>query len=279
MEQRLDTSGPHGFESLLGRQAECGALDAMVTAIRAGESRTLVLRGDAGVGKTALLDYAVESAAELRVHRVVGVESEMELAFAALHQLCAPGLDQPDRLDRLPGPQGDALRTVFGLSTGTPPDRLLVGLAVLGLLAQLAEERPLLCVVDDAQWLDRASAQVLEFVTRRLGAESVGMLFATRNRTGRSGGPPDLVVTGLATDDARALLDSVVRFGLDERVRDRIVTETGGNPLALIELPRGLDFDPAGRRLRAAGRALRCRDGSRTASWPGSGPCRTTPGC
>ncbi len=196
-----------------------------------------MMRGEAGVGKTALLNYAIESASDLRVVRAVGVESEMELAFAALHLLCAPMLD---RLDRLPVPQREALEVVFGLSVGAAPDRFLVGLAVLSLLAEVAEERPLVCVVDDAQWLDRASAQVLAFVARRLVAESLAVLFAAREPDEEFRGLPELEVQGLGTDDARALLGSVVRFLLDERVRDRIVAETRGNPLALLELPRGL---------------------------------------
>ena len=169
--------------------------------------------------------------------RAVGVESEAELAFAALHQLCAPLLD---RLERLPGPQRNALRTTFGLSAGAAPDRFLVGLAVLGLLSDAAEERPLLCVVDDAQWLDRASAQVLAFVARRLLAESVVMLFAAREQSDVFAGLPELVVEGLRGADARSLLVSVVPGRLDEGVADQLLAETRGNPLALLELPRGL---------------------------------------
>jgi len=196
----------------------------------------LVLRGEAGVGKTALLEYLIEAAADLRVVRAAGVESEMELAYAGLHQLCAPMLKQ---LDRLPAPQRDALQIVFGLSEGPAPDRFLVGLAVLSLLSEVAEERPLLCVVDDAQWLDRASVQVLGFVARRLFAEPVGLAFAARAGEELQG-MPELDVRGLPDADARALLGSVVGFLLDERIRDRIVAETRGNPLALLELPRGL---------------------------------------
>src|SRR3954470_21649538 len=162
---------------LLGRRSESKTLDRLLEAVRAGESRALVLRGAPGVGKTALLEYVVERATGCRVARAAGVQSEMELAFAGLHQLCAPMLD---RLDRLPGPQRDALRTAFGMSAGAPPDRFLVGLAVLSLLADVAEERPLMCIVDDAQWLDQISAQVLSFVARRLLAERVGLLFALR---------------------------------------------------------------------------------------------------
>ena len=166
-----------GGPALRGRRAECAVLDRLREGARAGRSGVLVVRGEAGVGKTALLDYAIGSASDMRVVRASGVESEMELAFAALHQLCAPLLD---RLERLPAPQRHALEITFGLSEGPAPDRLFVGLAVLGLLSEAAEERPLLCVIDDAQWLDRASAQALAFVARRLLAESVVMLFAVR---------------------------------------------------------------------------------------------------
>ena len=160
-----------------GRRAERAVLDRLLAEVRAGQSRVLVLRGEAGVGKTALLDYLHAQASGFRVARAVGVESEMELAFAGLHQLCTPMLS---KLAGLPGPQRDALGTVFGLSTGQAPDRLLVGLAVLGLLSEVAEERPLVCLVDDAQWLDHASAQALGFVARRLLAEPIALVFAVR---------------------------------------------------------------------------------------------------
>jgi DNA-binding CsgD family transcriptional regulator len=212
-------------------------LDRVLDVARAGRSRALVVEGEAGVGKTALLDYAVGSASDLRVLRAVGVESEMELAFAALHQLCAPVLD---RLERLPVPQRGALLTTFGLRAGAVPDRFLVDLAVLGLLSDVAEERPLLCVVDDAQWLDRASAQALTFVARRLLAESVVMLFAAREQADLFAGLPRLVVEGLRAADARSLLVSVIPGPLDEQVADELLAETRGNPLALLELPRGL---------------------------------------
>lgn len=189
------------------------------------------------MGKTALLDYLVGEASGLQVVRAVGAESEMELAFAGLHQLCAPLLDQ---IDSLPGPQRAALETVFGFSEGAPPDRFLVGLAVLSLLSEASEEHPLLCVVDDAQWLDQASARTLAFVARRLLAEPVGLVFAARELGKDLHGLAELELGGLRGDDARALLGSVVRFFLDEHVRDRIVVETRGNPLALLELPRGL---------------------------------------
>jgi hypothetical protein len=195
------------------------------------------VRGEPGVGKTALLESAIASASGFRVMRAVGVESEMELAFAALQQLCAPLLD---RLERLPVPQRDALGVAFGRRAGDAPDRFLVGLAVLSLLSEAAGEQPLLCVVDDAHWLDRASAQALVFVARRLLAESVALVFSTREAGDELEGLPSLVVEGLRNGDARALLRSVLRVPLDDRVRERIVAETRGNPLALLELPRGL---------------------------------------
>jgi DNA-binding CsgD family transcriptional regulator len=222
---------------LRGRKSERTALEALLDAVRGGRSGTLVVRGEAGVGKTALLDYLVESAGDMRVARAVGVESESELPFAALHQLCWPMLD---RLGLLPEPQREALGTAFGLTAGPPPDRFLIGLGVLSLLSEVAEKRPLLCVVDDAQWLDGASAQVLEFVARRLVAESVLMVFAARLATAVFSGLPELVVEGLPASEARELLADAVRWPLDEAVRERIIAETRGNPLALLELPRGL---------------------------------------
>ena len=222
---------------LLGRLRERAALSRLLEAARSGRSGVLVVRGEPGVGKTALLEHAVESAAGLRVARISGVESEMELAFAALQQLCAPMLGN---LERLPGPQREALSVVFGLSTGAAPDRFLVGLAALSLLSEVAEQEPLLCVIDDAQWLDRASAQVLGFVGRRLLAEPVAMLFATREPGEDWRGLTELPVGGLGDGDARELLGSVVGGPLDERVRERIIAEAHGNPLALLELPQGV---------------------------------------
>jgi DNA-binding CsgD family transcriptional regulator len=222
---------------LIDRVAERDALDRLVASIRAGESRALVVSGEAGVGKTALLDYLAGKASDCRVVRTAGYQSEMELAFAALHQLCAPLLEG---LTRLPAPQCDALRIAFGMGPGPPPDRFLVGLAVLNLLSDAAEQQPLLCVVDDEQWLDRASAQVLGFVARRLVAESVGMVFAARVPSTDIAGLSDVTVEGLPEADARALLDSALTGPLDTRVRDQILAETHGNPLALLELPRGL---------------------------------------
>ena len=213
-------------------------LDQLVASVRAGPSRALVLRGEAGVGKSALLEYLVQHAPGCAIARTVGVESEMELAYAGLQQLCGPFLD---RIERLPGPQRDALGTAFGLHEGDAPDRFLVGLAVLSLFSDVAEDRPLVCVVDDAQWLDAASAQALAFAARRLGAESVGLVFAVREPSDerRFEGLPELAVGGLDDRDAHELLATVVTGPLDERVRDRIVAETGGNPLALLELPGG----------------------------------------
>jgi DNA-binding CsgD family transcriptional regulator len=222
---------------LTGRRSECGVLDELARAVRAGGSRVLVVRGEPGVGKSALLDYLAGRAAGCLVVRAVGLESEMELAFAGLHQLLAPVLD---RAGRLPGPQREALQTAFGLSAGPVPDRFLVGLAVLGLLSEVAAEQPLVCLVDDEQWLDRASVQALGFAARRLAAEPVGLVFAARVPGEELAGLPELVVEGLAEDDARALLDSVLAGPVDARVRDLIVAETRGNPLALLELPRGL---------------------------------------
>ena len=235
MDNRLAASAQR--TSLRGRTRECALLDGLVAAIRRGESRSLVLRGEAGIGKTALLEYVVESAPDLSVIRAMGVESEMELAYASLHQLCAPLLD---RLDRLPAPQRDALQIVFGLSAGPAPDRFLVGLAVLSLLSEVAEQRPLLCVVDDAQWLDHSSALTLAFVARRLFAEPVGIVFAAREPGEELQHVRDLEVHGLRGGDARALLTSALQVKLDERARDQIIAETWGNPLALLELSRGL---------------------------------------
>jgi DNA-binding CsgD family transcriptional regulator len=229
--------GLAGQNGLRGRASECALLDELVSAIRSGESRSLVLRGEAGIGKTALLEYLIASASDVTVVRAVGVQSDMELAFAGLHQLCAPLLD---RLERLPAPQREALRIVFGLNEGPAPDRFFVGLAVLSLLSEAAEQRPLLCVVDDAQWLDQASALTVAFVARRLLADPVGLVFAAREPIDALQYLPELEVHGLRDGDARALFGSAVRFRFDERVRDRIVAETRGNPLALLELPRGL---------------------------------------
>jgi DNA-binding CsgD family transcriptional regulator len=227
----------HRSPELTGRDAECDALDQLITAVCSGESRALVLSGEAGVGKTALVDYLAGRAFRGQVVRVSGVQSEMELAFAALHQVCAPVFDL---LDRLPTPQADALRTVFGISAGPPPDMFLIGLGVLSLLAEAAVEQPLLCLVDDQQWLDRCSAQILSFVARRLGAESLGIVFSTRQVGQILAGLPEYRIGGLRDADARSLLDAVLTAPIDAQVRDQLVAEAHGNPLALLELPRGL---------------------------------------
>ena len=205
--------------------------------MRVGEGRALVVRGEPGVGKTVLLDYLAGRASGCMVARAAGVQSEMELAFAGLHQLCAPMLDHAQAL---PVPQREALRTALGLSAGPVPDRFLVGLAVLGLLSETAGKRPLICVVDDQQWLDDASAQALGFAARRLAAEPVGLVFAARVPGKDVAGLPELVVEGLAEDDARELLASILTGPLDAQVRDQIIADTNGNPLALLELPAGL---------------------------------------
>lgn len=230
---------------LLDREREREALDHLLTAVGVGESRALVVRGAAGIGKTALLGHLADRASRCRIVRAVGVEAEKELAFAALNQICAPMLDA---LEYLPAPQREALSTAFGLSAGNPPDRFMIALAVLGLLAEAAREQPLLCLVDDAQWLDMASAQVLGFAARRLQAESIGMVFVVCDPGDEQPVPelarlPELVVEGLPDSDARTLLASTHPGPVDERVLDRIVAESRGNPLALLELPRG--FTPA----------------------------------
>ncbi len=224
---------------LLGRAAERQTLDLLLENVRGGQSAVLVIRGEAGVGKTALLHHCARQASGFRVARVAGVESEMELPFAGLHQLCAPMLG---RLDALPEPQRAALCVALGLSSGPAPDRFLVALAALSLLAEVAAERPLVCFVDDAQWLDAASRQVLGFVARRLLAESVAVVFAVRDPTDERElvGLPELRLGGLPEKDARDLLAAVIPGGLDERVRDRLIAETRGNPLAIVELPREL---------------------------------------
>jgi DNA-binding CsgD family transcriptional regulator len=225
--------------ALRGRRNECDVLDRLLTSVRASQSQVLVVRGEAGVGKSALLEYLVRNASGCRVARAAGHEYEMELAYAGLHQLCAPLLDLRERL---PGPQRDALAAAFGLSVAPAPDRFIVSLGVLGLLSAVAEEQPLLWVIDDAQWLDKTSALTLAFVARRLLAESVGLVFAVREpgNVPELAGLPELVLGGLGDSDARALLRSALPGRLDELVRDRIVAESRGNALALLELPRGL---------------------------------------
>ena len=226
-----------GASGLTDRRGERSVLDQLIGVVRAGGSRVLVVRGEPGVGKSALMDYLAGHAPGCRVARAAGVQSEMELAFAGLHQLLAPVLDH---LEGLPVPQREALRTAFGLSAGPAPDRFLVGLAVLGLVSEVAAERPLICVIDDEHWLDRASIQALGFAARRLAADPVGLVFAARVTGAELAGLPELAVEGLGEEDARALLDSVLTGPVDARVRDLIVAETRGNPLALLELPRGM---------------------------------------
>ena len=220
--------------TLLGRRPECARLDALLAAMREGHSEVLVLSGEAGAGKTALLDYALRSASDTRILRVAGVESEMELPYAALHQLCLPLLD---RIDSLPAPQAESLATMFGLRAGDSPSPFLAGLGVLNLLAEATRERPMVVVVDDAHWLDESSAHVLGFVARRLRAESILLLVASRHPIASMRGLSELVVQGLGADAARQLLDSVVRWPLDDDVRSAILAEARGNPLALLELP------------------------------------------
>jgi len=222
----------------LGRSNERDVLYELLRGAREGFSAALVLRGDPGIGKTALLDHAADAATDFQVTRVTGVESEIELGFAALHQLC---FQMVDRFDRLPDPQAEALRVALGVQNGLAPDRFLVGLAVLSLLSDVANDGPVLWVVDDAQWLDEESKQVLGFVARRIGAESVVLLFGERTSVDVStlAGLPEIVLAGLLDSDARELLASALPGRFDERVQERIVAEARGNPLALLELPRG----------------------------------------
>ena len=225
-------------QRLRGRDRECETLQDLISTVRSGSRQVLVLRGEAGVGKTALLDYVSQLASGFREVQVAGVQSDMELAFAGLHQLCAPLMDH---IDELPEPQREALAVAFGRGVGPTPDRFLVGLAVLSLMAAAANSRPLLCVVDDAQWLDQVSVQTLAFVARRLMAEPVAMVFAARDGGAEVlTGLPALVIKGLSDGDARDLLEAVMVGGIDPRVRDRIVAETRGIPLALLEVPRNV---------------------------------------
>jgi DNA-binding CsgD family transcriptional regulator len=236
-EGRRPSPAPRPPQNLLGRRSECEQLDTLLAGAKAGRSRVAVLRGEAGVGKSALLDYLSDRAAGWQVTRAAGVESEMELAYSGLHQLCAPMLDH---LSSLPGPQRHALATVFGRTAGAAPDRFLVGLATLTLFAEVAEQQSLLCIVDDGQWLDQASAQILGFVARRLLAERVAVVCAARTGTGDDvlAGLPGMPIRGLGDGDARALLLASVAGPLDASACDQIVMESHGNPLALIELSR-----------------------------------------
>jgi DNA-binding CsgD family transcriptional regulator len=229
---------------LRGREQECAHIDDLLARARAGEGGSLVLRGEPGIGKSALLEYAQASAAGLQIARTVGIESEREMAYAALHQLCAPMLPN---LDTLPTQQAAALGTALGVRSGEQPDRFLVSLGALGLLSEAAASSPLVCVIDDAQWIDSSSLDVFTFLARRIEVDALAVVFATREELGALRGIPEVVVPGLATAEAEAMLASVMPGQLDRRVRDRILTETRGNPLALLELPRGIDpHDAAG---------------------------------
>ena len=224
--------------ALLGRTKECELLDRILEGVMSGRGGAVVVRGEAGIGKSALLDYLADRCSDCQLARTAGVESETEFPMAAVQQLFGPAL--LERAEALPGPQRDALKRSFGLVEGAPPDLFLVGMAVLGAVADLAHERPLVLLVDDAQWLDRASAQVLTFVARRLDAEPVAIVFATRTDSPELAGVPEMDVGGLDDRHATELLDSVLAGPIDERVRDQIVGESRGNPLALLELPRAL---------------------------------------
>ncbi len=221
--------------NLVGRERECALLVDVLARLGRGESAVWVFRGEAGIGKSALLQYVTDRASRVTVTQAHGIEADMELAYAGLHQLCAPFLVE---IDALPGPQRDALRVAFGVAAGDPPDRFLVGLAVLTLLTRASETRPVLVVVDDAQWLDRVSLQTLEFVARRLLAEAITMVFAVRDPEGHAvlNDLPEIQVSGLGAAAAGELLEAAVDGQLEARVRDRLVAETHGNPLALLEL-------------------------------------------
>ncbi|HME63377.1 MAG TPA: ATP-binding protein, partial [Streptosporangiaceae bacterium] len=228
------------MEALIGRGGECGRLDQILDGARRGRSGVLVLWGEPGVGKTALLDYAQAAAADLQVIRIDGVETEMELSFAALHQFLRPCLG---RLDVLPSPQRAALRLAFGMQEGQTPDRFLVSLATLGLLADHASRKPLLCLVDDAHCLDRESADALAFAARRLHADPIAIIFAAREPAPHSGvldGLPELPLAGLAQADAYELLAATAGSRPNRLVAEQIAAGTGGNPLALIEIGREL---------------------------------------
>jgi DNA-binding CsgD family transcriptional regulator len=231
--------GERAATVLRGRSDECRALDRLLDEARAGQSSVLVIRGEPGVGKSALLDYGAERAVGCRLASIVGLESETGFAFAGLLQLLSPMLEEIEHLAR---PQQDALRRAFGLMDGPAPELFLVGLATLNLLSRVAEERPLVCLVDDAQWLDRESVSALTFVARRLAADRIAMLFALRDPSAEQelDGLPELALVGLRDADARLLLETAAPGALDDAVRDRIVSEARGNPLALLELPRGL---------------------------------------
>jgi DNA-binding CsgD family transcriptional regulator len=230
-------AGEGATPALRGRSKECEALESVLRDARDSQSRVLVVRGEAGIGKTAVLRHVRDLASDFRLAGTVGVESETQLAHAGLHQICAPLLGG---IEDLPAPQATALRTTFGLTAGPPPDALLLGLATLGLLSIAAERQPLLCLVDDAQWLDAPTVSTLGFVARRLGAEPVAVVFGVRDPLGAAAldGLPTMRIEGIGDADARAVLDSATMLPLEPRVRDRVVAEARGNPLALLELPR-----------------------------------------
>jgi hypothetical protein len=230
---RAQASGPE----LAGRASERRVLDRLARDVQAGESRVLVLHGEPGVGKTALLDYLSRPTPAGLLTRACGLPSETELPFAGVHQLCAPLLDQ---LGSLPAPQREAMRIAFGSSAGPVPDSFLIGQAVLGLLSAAADGRSLLCLVDNQQWLDQASGQVLGLIARQLGADPVGLVFATRQPGAELAGLPKLEVRRLAAKDSRSLLETALIGPMDAQVKDLIIAKTGGNPLALLELLRGL---------------------------------------
>jgi DNA-binding CsgD family transcriptional regulator len=222
---------------LLGREREQAALDRLLESARDGYGGALVVHGEPGVGKTALLDDLVGKATSLRIVRAAGVEGEMELPFAAAQQLCAPIMSADARL---PPPQRDAIDIAFGLRPGSAPNPFLIALAVLGLLSEAARERALLCIIDDAQWLDRASAVALGFAARRLAVERIAMVFAVRDLDDAPRGLPQIPVPPLGHRDSRALLESVLPAPLDDQVIERLIVESAGNPLALVELPYDL---------------------------------------
>jgi hypothetical protein len=263
---------------LIGREAECARLDELLKEVQSGQSRAVLVHREAGVGKTALLEYLAAQATDAgcRVLTIAGVQSEMELAFAALHQLCWPLMD---RMGSIPGPQRDSLLMTFGLEEGggAAPDRFLVGLAVLSVLAEAAADRPLVCVVDDEQWLDRASAQLLAFVASRLGVESVGLVLGTRAVSAELEGLSAMEVVGLAPEDARALLATVLTVPVAATVVDQIIAETRGNPLALLELPRGLTAGQLASGFVVPTYAV-CRGASRRASGAARRTYPQTPG-
>jgi len=229
--------GQRATSLLLGRRNESEVLEDLLLAARRGEGGAIVLQGEPGIGKTALIDHIVSLAGEFNVLRTVGNEAEIELAYASLQELFRA---QTEAIEQLPDPQRRAIETALGIVTGIAPDRLLLGLGVLNLVSLVSAKRPVLCVIDDAQWLDPPSAQAIAFAARHVSKEAVVFLFAARTPVDAVRGLPELVVVGLEDQDARELLETAVPARLDDSVVDRIVAETHGNPLAILELPRGL---------------------------------------